>query len=60
GKTPYEALTGHIPGLAGLPVWGTWVWVHDTSTGKLGEHAKAAHWVGFDSQSKGHRVYWPE
>ncbi|KZT68601.1 hypothetical protein DAEQUDRAFT_644385, partial [Daedalea quercina L-15889] len=58
--TPYEALTGCVPGLAGLPVWGAQVWVHDTSTGKLGERAKAGRWVGFDSQSKGHRVYWPD
>lgn len=60
GKTPYKALTGFIPGLAGLPVWGAQVWVHDTSTGKLGERAKAACWVGFNSQSKGHRVWWPD
>ncbi|EPS96208.1 hypothetical protein FOMPIDRAFT_35917, partial [Fomitopsis schrenkii] len=52
---PYEALTGRVPGLAGLPEWGTRVWVHDTSSGKLGERAKAARWVGYDSHSKGHR-----
>lgn len=58
--TPFEAVTGRAPGLAGLPVWGTKVWVHDTSTGKLGVRAKDARWVGFDAQSRGHRVYWPD
>ncbi|TFY51058.1 hypothetical protein EVJ58_g10760 [Rhodofomes roseus] len=60
GMTPFQAVTGRVPGLAGLPVWGTRVWVHDTSSGKLGVRAKEARWVGFDAQSKGHRVYLPE
>ncbi|PIL28794.1 transcription factor [Ganoderma sinense ZZ0214-1] len=60
GRTPYEALTGSPPDMSGVPVWGSQVWVHDTSTGKVGERAIAARWVGFDHQSKGHRVYWPE
>lgn len=60
GRTPYEALHGHPPVLTGLPVWGCRVWVHDTSTGKVGVRVKAAHWVGYDLQSKGHRVYWPD
>ncbi|KZT63073.1 hypothetical protein DAEQUDRAFT_640400, partial [Daedalea quercina L-15889] len=58
--TPYEALHGRPPVLTGLPVWGSRVWVHDTSTGKVGERAKPANWVGYDAQSKGHRVYWPD
>ncbi|KAF9799678.1 hypothetical protein IEO21_10525 [Rhodonia placenta] len=60
GMTPFEAVTGRAPGLAGLPVWGAKVWVYDTSTGKLGVRTKDARWVGFDAQSCGHRVYWPD
>ncbi|PIL34675.1 transcription factor [Ganoderma sinense ZZ0214-1] len=60
GRTPYEALTGTPPDLSGIPIWGSQVWVHDESSGKVGVRAVAARWVGFDTQSKGHRVYWPE
>ncbi|OJT10146.1 Retrovirus-related Pol polyprotein from transposon TNT 1-94 [Trametes pubescens] len=45
--------------MRGVPIWGSRVWVHDTSDGKLGERAKCGRWVGFDSQSQGSRVYWP-
>ena len=60
GRTPYEALTGSPPDMSGVPVWGSQVWVHDDSSGKVGVRAIAARWVGFDTQTKGHRVYWPE
>ncbi|PIL23016.1 hypothetical protein GSI_14323 [Ganoderma sinense ZZ0214-1] len=60
GRTPYEALTGSPPDLSGVPIWGAQVWVHDDSSGKVGVRAVAGRWVGFDPQSKGHRVYWPE
>ena len=60
GCTPYEVLHGKPPNLAGLPIWGARLWVHDVSTGKVGIRAKAAHWVGYDPQSKGHRVYWQD
>jgi hypothetical protein len=59
GQTPYEAMTGKKPNLAGLHVWGCRVWVHDTSGTKLDSRAKEGRWMGFDEQSKGHRVYWP-
>ena len=60
GHTPYEALTGSPPDLSSIPVWGSQVWVHDELTGKVGVCALTMHWVSFDTQSKGHRVYWPE
>ena len=34
--------------------------VHDPNGTKLDGHAKIGHWVGYDGQSKGHRIYWPE
>lgn len=49
GRTPFEAINGRPPTLLGLPVWGCCVWVHDTSTGKVGVRALAARespWSG--------------
>lgn len=60
GRTPWAAATGAVPDMSGIPEWGSKAWVHDTSDGKVGERAKCGRWVGFDAQSKGHRVYWPE
>jgi hypothetical protein len=58
-KTPYEALTGSKPDLSNLKEWGTKIWVHDNTGSKLDGRAKEGYWVGFDSESKGSRVYWP-
>jgi hypothetical protein len=58
-KTPHEAVTGVKPNLAGLHVWGCHVWVHDATGSKLDSRAKEGQWMGYDEQSKGHRVYWP-
>ncbi|KAJ2970742.1 hypothetical protein NUW54_g12664 [Trametes sanguinea] len=55
GRTPFEAATGSPPDLRGVPIWGSKVWVHSTSDGKLGERAKCGRWVGFDAQSQGQR-----
>ncbi|KAI0323243.1 copia protein, partial [Cubamyces sp. BRFM 1775] len=60
GQTPFEAVTGSPPDMRGVPIWGSQVWVHDTTGGKLGDRAKCGHWVGFDAQSQGSRVYWPD
>ncbi len=56
--TPYEALTGRKPDLSNLHPWGTRVWVHTTGGSKLDGRAKEGRWVGFDEESKGHRIYW--
>ncbi len=60
GCTPLKATTGVKPDFSGVPEWGACTWVHSTADEKVGEHAKAGRWVGFDAQSKGHHVYWPE
>jgi transposase InsO family protein len=60
GLTPYEMVTGETPVLCDVPEWGAIVWVHDTSNGKLCECAKEGHWVRYDLNSKGHRIYWLE
>ncbi|KAA1478783.1 hypothetical protein DENSPDRAFT_760437, partial [Dentipellis sp. KUC8613] len=59
GKTLYEALNRQKPNLRGLHEWGCRVWVHDPSGSKLEPHAREGQWVGYDSESKGSRVYWP-
>lgn len=55
--TPYEAATGKKPDLSRLPLWGEEVWVHVTTTSKLAPRAEKGRWVGFDSNSQGHRIY---
>ena len=60
GKTPYRMVTGKKVNLSELPKWGSLVWVHNNSGVKLDGCAKEGHWVVFDEQSKGSRVYWPE
>ncbi|KIO03199.1 hypothetical protein M404DRAFT_146019 [Pisolithus tinctorius Marx 270] len=48
------------PDLSKIPVWGCCVKVHDTSGSKLDMQARDGHWVGFDPESDGHRIYWPD
>src|ERR1700759_4052395 len=59
GATPFEVLNEERPLFKNVPIWGTNIWVHDRSSGKLSVRAKEACWVGFDTNSKGHCVYWP-
>jgi hypothetical protein len=58
GLTPFEMVNNEKPVLKDLPVWGSIVWVHDTSSGKLGARAKEGHWVGYNINSNGHRIFW--
>ena len=48
------------PNLENVPVWGCRVKVHDTSGTKLDMRARDGHWVGFDPESDGHRIYFPD
>ncbi|THH15160.1 hypothetical protein EUX98_g9509 [Antrodiella citrinella] len=59
GSTPHERVTGKRPDLSGLPGWGAKVWVKVKPVSKMDVLSKEARWVGFDAQSKGHRIYWP-
>jgi hypothetical protein len=60
GITPYELVMGDSLVLRDIPEWGSITWVHDTSSGKLGVHANEGHWVRYDLNSNGHRVYWKD
>jgi hypothetical protein len=51
-------MTGDKPDLSNLHPWGCRVHVHDTSGSKLDGRSKIGRWVGFDEESKTHRVYW--
>ncbi|KIK28756.1 hypothetical protein PISMIDRAFT_90251 [Pisolithus microcarpus 441] len=65
-KMPYGMLYKKVPDLSNLPVWGCRVKVHDPtpvsntnpSGLKLDARAQDGHWLGFDAESNGHRVYW--
>ena len=59
GKTPHQALLGHAPNLANLQPWGTKVWVHVGDGSKLSARAREGRWLGFDTESHAHRVYFP-
>ena len=51
---------GRKPNLAGIQEFGTAAYVKDLSTGKLNPRACVGRFVGYDSESKGYRIYWPK
>lgn len=60
GITPHEAFWGVKPNLANLHPWACKVYIHTPGGSKLSSRATVGHWMGFDSESDAHRVYWPE
>ena len=60
GKTPYEMGHKKKPNLHGIQEFGAATYVKDLSTRKLDARAKKGCLVGYDSESKGFRIYWPE
>ena len=59
-ENPYEMLYQKQPNLENVPVWGCRVKVHDMLGTKLDMCARDGHWVGFDPESDGHRIYFPD
>jgi len=59
-KMPFKALFGSPPDLSGLRRWGCNVWVHNDSGSKLDARAREGRWLGFNVDSRAHRVYWPK
>ena len=59
-KTPYEEGAGKKPDLSHMYEWGSMVWVKKLDTKKLDKKAEKGHFVGFDEESKGYHVYWPQ
>ncbi len=59
GKTPFKALYGQLPDLSAICTWGSPVLVHNANGSKLDVHACEAHWLGFNVNTRAHRVFWP-
>ena len=58
GKTPYKMLNKKVPNLAGIQDFGATAYMKDLKAGKLDAHVKVGCFVGYDSESKGYRIYW--
>ena len=59
GKTPYEMKNKEKPHLGGIQEFGVAAYVKDLKAGKLDARVQVGHFVGYDSESKGYRIYWP-
>ena len=53
-----KLVMGKAPILCDIPEWGSTIWVHDMSSGKLSICANEGRWVSYDLNSNRHRVYW--
>src|SRR5262245_17274173 len=60
GKTPYEAKYKSKPNMSGVVPFGTRAWVKIVNAGKLEPRARLGYFVGFDNNSTGYRIYFPE
>ena len=58
-KTPYKMLNKKVPNLTGIQEFGATAYVKDLKAGKLDACAKVGRFVGYDSESKEYRIYWP-
>jgi hypothetical protein len=59
-KTPFEVVHGEKPDLSGIRRFGCTIYVKILDAGKLDERAKAGKFLGYDNESKGYRVLWPD
>ena len=59
GKTPYEVFHGVRPDVGDIHLWGSRVWVQDLTAGKLDPRGREGRFIGYDAESKGYRIYWP-
>jgi hypothetical protein len=60
GKTPYKMGHNKKPHLASIQEFGAAAFIKDLAAGKLDARAKKGWFVGYDSELKGYRIYWPE
>ncbi len=60
GRTPYEVFRSSKPDLRQIHEWGYKVWVHVEDGSKLEGRAREGRWLGFDQDSNGHRIYYPD
>ena len=61
GKTPQEAWSGRKPGISHLRVFGSKAYAHvpDETRSKLDDKSEAFIFIGYDSNSKGYKLYNP-
>ena len=59
GKTTYEMIHKKVPNLAGIQELGAAAYVKNLKAGKLDAHAQVGRFVGYNSESKGFRIFWP-
>lgn len=59
GKTPYKMKHKKKLHLGGIHEFGAAAYVKDLKAGKLDSRAQLGQFVGYDSESKGFRIYWP-
>ncbi len=59
GHTPFEVFHKSKPDLRDIQEWGCKVWVHVEDGSKLEGRAREGRWLGFDQESNGHRIYYP-
>ena len=59
-KTSYEKVHGSKPDLSDMHEFGCSIYIRVENAGKLDEQAKQAKFIGYNYNSKGYRVYWPE
>ena len=60
GQTPFGALYGVKPNISGIHLWGSRIWVRNLTAGKLEPRGREGRFIGYDSESKGYRVYWTD
>ena len=59
GKTPFEMKLKRKPNLANIHEFGAAAYVKNLKARKLDSQALVGHFVGYDIESKGFRIYWP-
>jgi hypothetical protein len=60
GKSPFESRFKKKPDMRKLVPFGTRAWVKIHNAGKLERRAKLGFFVGYDDESTGFRIYYPE
>jgi hypothetical protein len=61
GKTLFEVCFGSALDVSNIWEWGSVVYVHQDTKGysKLKPHTLEVCWIGLDTNSNSHQIYWP-
>ena len=59
GRIPYKENYKKKPNLVGIQEFGVAAYVKEMTVGKLDSWAQMGWFVGYDSESKGYSIYWP-